>query len=140
MKSVEKALLFVFAVWCLFALPYGYALIRSTTVTNAGNLHAVGVSTDVTNIDWGIITPNETKTQAVTVTNTGNQPVMLSMITHNWNPSLASTYLILTWDYNAEMILPQQSQVIQFSLTASSDVDPSITAFSFDITITGTKI
>ena len=113
MKQIEKALLFAFAVWILFALPYGYALLLSAKVSNVGNLHAIGVSTDVSSIDWGAIDPGETRTQPVLVTNMGNQPITLSITVDNWNPALASTYLTLTWDYNAETILPQQSQVIQ---------------------------
>ena len=140
MKTAKKALFFIFAVWCLFALPYAYALfLPAATITNTGNLHAIGVSINVASIDWGIIDPGQTKVNPVTVTNTGNQPITLNMITDNWNPTLAATYFTLTWNYNAETILPQQSQTVQFSLTVSADIDPSITDFSFDTTITGVQ-
>jgi len=137
MKPLKKVAIFAFAVWGLFALPYGYAILSAAKVGNTGNLQAVGVTTDINSINWGIITPGQTKTQLVIVTNTGNQPVTLTMETSNWNPALASSCLTLTWDYDAETILPQQSQTVQFSLTVSTDPDPSITTFSFDITLTG---
>jgi len=75
----------------------------------------------------------------VYVKNNGDDGVSLSLLTENWNPSGASNYLQLSWDYNGSTIV--SGEVRQITLTLS--VSPSasgIDGFSFDIVIIGSAL
>jgi len=85
-------------------------------------------------VDWGIVEPGSVKNVVVYVRNEGNSPVSLSMFGDNWNPSEASNYMTLSWDYASQTVDPQE--VVQTTLTLSTSPSiEGITNFSFDIII-----
>jgi hypothetical protein len=90
----------------------------------------------VTSISWGIVEPGETKNVSCYIANTSNVPIILTLTTSNWQPPNASNFITLTWNYDEQWIPIGNYSPITFSI----HVDPAttgITAFSFDITITG---
>ena len=120
------------------------AVQTSRKVSNAGAVMTIGVgvywdngcTNPLSSIDWGMLEPGSSKNVTCYIRNEGNSPSTLSMYTSNWNPSGASDYITLTWDYGGQSINPDEA--IQVTLTLS--VSPSIggiTSFSFDITIVG---
>jgi len=58
------------------------------------------------------------------------------MYTSNWNPSNASDYMTLSWDYGGQSINPDEVVQVTFTLSVDASID-GITGFSFDITIVG---
>ena len=116
----------------------------SRTFSNAGAVMAIGVSVywdggctnAVSSIDWGMLEPGSNKNMAVYIRNEGNSVSTLSMSTSNWNPSDASDYMTLSWDYGGQSINPDEVVQVTFTLSVSASIE-GITSFSFDITIVG---
>jgi hypothetical protein len=116
----------------------------SSTISSVGTLRAIGIdvyqdaglTNKVTTINWGLLTPGSQATYTIYVSNTGILPVTLSLSTSNWNPSTASNYLTLTWNYNRQPINAGKVAQVTFTLTVSGDIT-GITNFNFDITAQG---
>ena len=92
---------------------------------------------NITKISWGdSLDPGENRTQAVLLTNSGNIPgKFIELITENWNPPAAQSFMFLSWDLDGFVLGAQESVVGNFTL----HVDPliqNVTNFSFDIRIT----
>ena len=122
--------------------PVVSAALRNQTITNAGSVKAIGVGVywdqsclnTVTSIDWGVLEPDSNVNKTVYIRNEGNIAATLSMATSNWNPSSASDYMTLSWDYGGQTL--DANEVIQVELTLSVSASiTGITSFSFDITI-----
>ncbi|MEM2922680.1 MAG: hypothetical protein QXF26_10255 [Candidatus Bathyarchaeia archaeon] len=93
---------------------------------------------EISSIDWGFLDPGASKSVTIYVNNTGNVPLTLTQETQRWNPSSASTYMTLTWDYAGTKIQPNQVIAIALTLDVSETIQ-NITSFSFDLVITGTE-
>lgn len=117
---------------------------KSRTISNMGSVKAIGVgvywdqncTNAVSAIDWGILEPGSTKNVTVYIRNEGNSIVSLNMTTSNWNPSNATEYITLNWDYNGQQLNPESVAKVTLILTVSANVT-GITNFSFDIIIAG---
>jgi len=121
-------------------------LVTTNTITNVSAVEAIGVgvywdsncSNAVSSINWGTLNPGSVKKFTVYIRNEGAKPVLLILSTANWNPSKASEYLNLRWNYALERWI-NLSEVLQTTLTLSvSRYIQGISNFSFDILITGT--
>ncbi len=120
------------------------AIQANRTITNAGAVKAIGVgvywnpngTNMVTSINWGAIEPGSSTNRTCYIQNEGNSPSTLSMTTSNWNPSNASDYISLSWDYGGQLINPDELIQVIFTLSISDSVE-GITSFSFDIIIVG---
>jgi hypothetical protein len=71
------------------------------------------------------------------VRNEGNVAATLSKTAQNWNPSSASTYITLNWNYAGQTLAVYQVLQVNLSLTVSPTIS-GITNFTFDITVTAT--
>lgn len=113
-----------------------YAYVR---VGSHGHIVTVNINVNVQDIDWGYPAPGENTTRSIVVSNNGNTPVILSIATANFQPSIAEQYLTLRTDLAENMTLPtSQSVVVNLRL----EVSPNTTGFvdfSFDIIVAGTK-
>jgi hypothetical protein len=116
------------------------------TIPSTGNVKTSGVNVywnlactnETTNINWGSLTPNSTKSYTLYVKNNGTVPLTLSMMTDSWSPSNAASYVTLNWNCTGQIL--NQNSVTAASLTLIvSPNTTGITSFSFDITITGTE-
>jgi len=116
------------------------------TIPSTGNVKSAGVNVywnlactnETTNINWGTLTPNTTKSVTVYLRNNGTVPVTLSMATSGWNPSNAANYVALTWNCTGSTL--NQNSVVAAHLTlAVSASTNGFTTFNFDITMTGTE-
>jgi hypothetical protein len=90
----------------------------------------------LTSVVWGELLAGGSATKTVYIKNNGDTGVILSLGTENWNPSSASDYMSLTWNYNNAAINP--GEVRQVTLTLSVDGNcPELSGFGFDIVIIG---
>jgi hypothetical protein len=116
----------------------------NSAIPNAGSLKTIGIGVywdaGLTNsanaIDWGMLEPGTQKSFTIYTRNEGNSPITMSMSTSNWNPSTASSYLTLTWNYNGQTINPGASVQVTLTLTVSASIT-GINSFSFDIIAAG---
>ena len=119
-------------------------LLGQVTLPNLGTVKAMGVgvywdsgcSNTVTSVNWGTVAPGSTNDVTVYVKNEGNAAETLSSTAENWNPSTASTYMSLTWDYAGQVIDVGEVVQVKLSLSVSEAIE-GITSFSFDIVIIG---
>ena len=116
----------------------------SRTVSNAGTVKAVGVgvysdydcTVTLSSIGWGMLEPGSSTDVSCYIRNEGNSASTLSMYTSNWDPSNASEYMSLSWDYGGQPVNPGEVVQVTFTLSVSASIE-GITSFSFDITIVG---
>jgi hypothetical protein len=93
-------------------------------------------SNQVSEVDWGVLEPGDSKNVSVYVKNTGNKALILSMNATDWAPATAETYITVTWD--AEDAQLSDGGVLKVSITLSVSAGVSgITDFQFSIVITG---
>jgi hypothetical protein len=122
--------------------PTVLAALSNRTITNAGSVKTIGVgvywdqamTNPVSSISWGSIEPGSNVNKTVYIRNEGNAPATLSMTTSNWNPSSASSYMTLGWNYGGQTLAVNEVRQVIFTLAVSSSVT-GVTSFSFDITI-----
>jgi hypothetical protein len=122
----------------------GRASQTSRKVPNAGTVEVIGVgvyrdsgcTSILSSIDWGVLEPGSSKNFTCHIRNEGSSVSTLSMYTSNWNPSKASDYMSLSWDYGGQSIDADEAVQVTFTLTTDASIE-GITSFSFDITIVG---
>jgi len=115
------------------------------TISNVGSLKAIGIGaywdenlTDKVNwIDWGKIEPGAQNNVSIYFRNEGNSAVNLTRSTSNWNPSVASDYLTLSWNYTDQIIEAGENLQVTLTLSVSANIT-GITDFSFDMIVIGT--
>lgn len=114
----------------------------SVTVNNHGSVQAIGCQildasgNQITSIDWGTIDVGTNANHNIYVKNNGTIPITLTMITLNWNPSNASTFLTLSWNYTGQTIDPDQTLPLTLNLAVAPETSGFID-FSFDILFVG---
>jgi hypothetical protein len=87
-------------------------------------------------INWGMVNPGSNKTVTVYVRNEGNTIITLSKTIQSWNPSNASSYMTLNWNYTSQSLSVNQVLTIGLTLSVSSTIS-GISSFSFSLTIIG---
>jgi len=143
---VNKAILLIaLAVAFLLGSVSTFAVMEwSQRVHNVARVKVVGVgiykdinfTVSVTEIDWGIIEPGESKNFSAYIVNESNVPLTLTIRTENWNPMNASSFMTLSWDYNGTQIGVGGSVPVTLTLQVAQTVS-GIESFSFDIVIVG---
>jgi hypothetical protein len=114
----------------------------SVQISNTAMLKLVGIGVfsnangtgPVTSINWGMLQPGQMENYSAYLVSQSNVPITLSMYTASWNPTNASSYLTLTWNYRAQTIQPHASLPITFSLAVNASIQ-GIPEFSFDLWI-----
>ena len=140
------SLTFVFGALITGILESTLSLVQtSRTVSSAGSVKGIGVgiywdyacTNRTSSINWGLLDPGSEKIVTVYVRNEGNALATLSKATQNWNPSTASSYMTLNWNYAGQTLSVNQVLQIRLTLVISQAIS-GITSFSFDITVTAT--
>ena len=139
----------IITIVCIIAMVTKSGLVTAllsniVTLPNVGSVKASGVgvywdsgcSNTVTSVNWGTVAPGSTNDVTVYIKNEGNTAATLSSSTENWDPSIASTYMSLTWDYAGQVIDVGAVVQVTLSLTVSDTLE-GVTSFSFDIVIVG---
>lgn len=83
-----------------------------------------------------MIDPGSSSDITFYIRNEGNYPVTLFLGAENWNPSSASDYLTLTWEYVGQTIDAGETVQVTLSLVASSDMG-NFVDFYFDVILGG---
>jgi len=89
-------------------------------------------------LDWGQLAPGSNNILTIYVKNEGNSANYLWMATSNWAPSVASSYMNLSWNYQGQILNTNQIIPLELTLSVSQNIS-GITHFSFDTTITSTS-
>jgi hypothetical protein len=112
----------------------------SRTIGNTGTIQTGEyIQVNRASIDWGVLSPAENKTESIIVSNTAPVKLQLQVSTNSWNPSNASDYLSLTWNYSGSPVAAKASVPIALTL----HVDPYISGiqnFTFNILISGNQV
>jgi hypothetical protein len=88
-------------------------------------------------IDWGTLSPGETKNLVMYVRNEGENGTVLTLNVYGWNPVLASDYLTVNWNYSGTPVEPGQVVAIALVLIVDSKIN-GITGFSVTIDVDST--
>jgi len=105
-------------------------------VVGVGIYQDLNFTVSVTEIDWGILEPGESRNVSAYILNESNVPLTLSMASLDWQPANASDYMTLSWNQEAA-VLPVGGYVdATFTLTLSL-ATPPFRNFSFVIIVIG---
>jgi hypothetical protein len=88
----------------------------------------------VESIDWGMLSPGETKYLNIYVRNEGESDTVLILDVYGWEPADASDYLNVEWNYTGAAVRPGQSVLISLILTVDPEVG-GVTNFSVTIDV-----
>jgi hypothetical protein len=144
-KLKKVILLLTLAVAFLLGSVSTFAVMEWTQrVYNVAKVKVVGVgiykdlnfTVSVTQIDWGMIEPGESKNFSAYIVNESNVPMTLMIRTENWTPLNASSFMTLSWDYDGTIIDVDGSVPVTLTLQVAQAVS-GIETFSFDIVIVG---
>jgi hypothetical protein len=131
------------------------------SLPSVGNLRTVGVKAyydqalqnQTTTIDWGTVYTGSSYNVTLYLQSTSNVQTTLSLTTANWTytntnntivsgPADSTPYINLTWNYDNETLVPNQTVPITLTLTTNNSpgfitflVNNSIKQFAMDITI-----
>jgi hypothetical protein len=143
-SSQNKTFTYVAAAGIILtAIVVGAILYYSYKINATGRIKAIGIKVyadldctkEVSSVYWGEVPSGGYAETTVYIKNTGNAPVNLSLTTENWQPSTASQYLTLVWDYAGTPLTANEVRRVKLTLKVSATVT-GITDFSFDIIIT----
>jgi len=134
MASISLASLGVLAAVSSQVTVRSSGVIASATV---GVYQDSTLTTKLSSINWGTLSPGGNKSVVAYVKNEGTVPVTLALSAANWSPTTASSYMTLSWDYNGVALSPGTSVRVTLKLTVSSSTT-GITSFSLDVVITAT--
>jgi hypothetical protein len=70
-----------------------------------------GTETLLTDIDWGLFTPGESKTEIIDVKNTGTVPAIINLEVISYTPTTAEGLVTLVWSLEADFLLALDGEV-----------------------------
>ena len=115
-----------------------FAHADSVTGIGVGIYWDQGCTNKTLTLDWGQLAPGSNNILTVYAKNEGNSAIYLWMATSNWVPSVASSYMNLSWNYQGQILNTNQIIPLELTLAVSQNIS-GITHFSFDTTITSTS-
>lgn len=136
----------------LLVLGIAFAAISRTVTKTTAQLKGIWVSVyqdenctvPLTSIDWGAVESPSSNNFTIYLKLKGDFTANLSLSTENWNPTNASTYITLDWDYDGHTLAIDEVLPITLTLTVAGDIPYdealNLTSFSFDIVITATSV
>jgi len=121
--------------------PTTYRLNTSGIVTQGTGIFIVSSDPtglkEITSINWGQLSPGETKVMDIYLTNKGNAPITFTISASNWSPANGYESIEFTYTISASPLGVGRFRKVPFSI----HILPSITGivdFSFDILVVGT--
>jgi len=90
----------------------------------------------LTEIDWGVLEPGSSRNVTAYVEDAGTVPCVLSLVTENWEPAVAATYISITWDAEGAELQPGEMRLVVFTLTVSREIS-GVSNFSCQHVISG---
>lgn len=120
------------------SLPATGRVVTVQTSVNLGIYQNSACTQNATALEWGELYPGQNVTKTIWIKNLGEADAKLSLSATGWAPSNAYTALELSWNSGGKTLAPNEVIQATLTLTVSPTADASITAFSFDVQITGT--
>jgi len=143
---LRKALFLIACLLCFALGSFSTIAVMQWTqrIPSSATVKAVGVgiykdinfTVSVTQIDWGIVEPGQSKNLSAYIVNRSNVPIILTMTIENWNPANASNFITLTWNYDGSQIAVDGYVFVTFVLSVNQTIS-GIEAFSFTIVVVG---
>jgi hypothetical protein len=138
---------------------------RIMSLPSVGYIHTLGVKAYwdpglqnlTTKIDWGILYPDSSNSFTLYLQSISNVATRLSLATANWTyinrdnvvvlgPTESTPYMSLTWDYQGQVLNPNQTLQATLTLTVENSpglnvllTDSNVTQFTVDISIQATE-
>jgi len=118
-------------------------MMRSARVMSSGLVKSIGVgvykdsncSEVMSSIGWGIVEPGSQYNASVYIRNEGNTEVTLFLNATDWNPPEAETYMVLSWNYMGQPVMPNQVILVILTLSVGNNAT-SGSSFVFNVVIT----
>ena len=89
-------------------------------------------SRELTFIDWGNLTPGDSRDRSFFVRNEGGQNSTIQKREDNWAPPEAAEFLEVSWNYDNRSMTLQEVLEVTLTLSVAADIQ-GISQFSFDI-------
>jgi hypothetical protein len=136
MNSAEGILLLIIVYSMITSFSKSPKMTTMATIESApmGVYSDINCTSKVGSIDWGSLQPGSLKKVSVYIRNEGGIPIYLSLSTTSWQPSSASTFMNLDWNYSEKKIYPSEVVPMILELSISPNIK-AITTFSFNIVI-----
>ncbi|MCW4010455.1 MAG: hypothetical protein NWF05_07520 [Candidatus Bathyarchaeota archaeon] len=119
-------------------VPSGGTITTVQASVNLGVFSDAACSQNASYVDWGALEAGSSTTETIWVKNVGSSAATLNLDATDWTPPNATPAISLSWNQEARVLAPGEVIQATLTLTVSETIDPSITAFSFNICITGT--
>jgi hypothetical protein len=89
-------------------------------------------------VEWGPINVGDSATELIYINSTSNVPVTLSLLTADWLPVGADTYITVTWDLEGVVINP--AEILEATVTLTVEPDAEGGDFSFTTVINAEEV
>jgi len=103
---------------------------------NLGVYQDFACTQPLSSVNWGTLRPGTAANRTIYVKNTGNAAVSLNMTVTTWDPSIASSYVTLTWDRQGSVLAAGNTAQALMVLSVSANVN-GFTEFSCTTIISG---
>ena len=137
---VTTGLVLTLATSALLSSTQNVPLNGTVSAVNVGVYSDSACTMNCSSISVGTIRPGNSYIFNMYVKNSGNVPMTLSISTSDWYPSSANGPVQLTWNREDYRLVAGASIKATLTLTVSSSISTGITAFGFNIAITGIGI
>jgi len=143
-KFVLALILAVLLSFCAHELLFQKSSVPGASAVETGA--NIGVYWDVictqlvSSINWGNMTPGDTREAVVYVRNEGNQTLALNLTSMNWTPANASQWLTFSWNYSNNLIEAGKVLTVNPTLHVASPFGGGFSSFAFDILFGGQEI
>lgn len=142
---IAVCIFILIAIVAFAALAATYPEIAEVTFQSSGIIATAGVEVyydedcqnPVGSIDWGMIEPGFSTNITIYVKNRGNTPLVISINTSDWQPSIAEKYINISLITEQTVVNPKTVAREVINLYVSKDVQENITSFNCTITIVG---
>jgi hypothetical protein len=120
------------AVVAMILMTSALAVLQSSTsLTHNGTIQSLNVglfqdsacTQPLSALSWGTLKPATSANKTIYVKNTGNAAVTLNMTVTTWNPTIASSYITLTWDKQGSQVAAGNVAQALLVLSVSANVN-----------------
>jgi hypothetical protein len=135
----------VLAIMLSLAAAYGLLQVQ-VRIPATGNVKAVNIgvfsdqacSVALSSIDWGLMSPGESKSFTFYLKSLSNVNASLFLSNGNWEPSIAGGYISLSWNREGYRMAPGEIISAVLTLQVSSSIQ-GVSSFSFDAVVTAAE-
>lgn len=144
---MKRKLLGFSAIVILFSIAVACGLqMVQVRIPATGDIRAIGLgvysdqscTTTLSSVDWGLVSPGETKTFTCFLKSLSNVNTSLSLSIENWSPTIAGNYIALSWNRESYQVTPDEVISAVLTMHVNSSIQ-DVNSFSFNAIITATE-